>query len=391
MKTLLMLVGGRPIPNALTVIHEEPDTIIAICSKESIKNEWVQLKQVIEKLLPSATIKETSAVDAFDIEAITAICERELLAHLDTEQILNVTAGTSLMTLGAYIAAERCSRLDGASIRCWYLDTAHSSVKSLLGERRDSDIFGLSVEQYINAYNYRLQDAGGYKNYRKRYLQKNWLTFAQRLGKRPQEILLLKQILQELNKPPKKIVKTTEAHNLLQELETVGLIRNLHEEGIYLSFSLSNEQYTFLDGAWLELYVYQEALALDIADSGNNVLWSQEIIDNDPNRVAKSPLLFNDMDVSLTYKAHLVIIECKTGDKGLASQTLDDIVSMSDLLGRGFVIKVLVTSKSSPKDMDEDFKTKARIKGVRLVTLEDLPNVGALIEEQAKKAVQLGR
>jgi len=391
MKTLLMLVGGRPIPNVLPVIHEELDTIIAICSEESIKNEWVQLKQAIKKLLPSVTVKETKAVNAFDIEAITEICEGQLLAHSGRDRILNVTGGTSLMTLGAYIAAEHCSRLNGMPIRCWYLDTAHSRVIPLLGEQRANNIFDLSVEQYITAYNYRLQDSGGYKNYRKRYLQKDWMAFAKRLGKHPQEILLLKQILQELNKPPKKVVKTIEAHAFLQELETIGLVRNLREEGLYLNFSFSSEQRTFLDGAWLELYVYQEALELGIADSDNNVLWSQEIIDNDPDRMAKSPLLFNDMDVSLTYKAHLMIIECKTGDVGLKSQTLDDIVSMSDLLGKGFVIKVLVTSKSSPAGMDEDFKTKARIKGIRLVTLEELSHVGTIIEEQVKKAVQLRR
>lgn len=139
------------------------------------------------------------------------------------------------------------------------------------------------------------------------------------------------------------------------------------------------------------MYVYQEAKSLGIFDSGESVLWSKEIIDNDPNRIAKFPLLFNDMDVAITYKAHLMIVECKTGDAGLEAKTLGDIVSMSDLLGRGFVIKVLVTSQSSPSGLDEDFKTKAKIKGVHLVTLEDLPRVGAILEERSKKAVQTRR
>lgn len=45
MKAQLILVGGRPMPNILTLIHQEPELIIAICSSQSYKRNGLLLKK----------------------------------------------------------------------------------------------------------------------------------------------------------------------------------------------------------------------------------------------------------------------------------------------------------------------------------------------------------
>lgn len=393
MKALLILVGGRPIPNVLTALHEKPETIIAVCSHESFQDEWIQLKQAITNLAPASQIKETPTVDAFDIQGIKETCINAFLMYPKADWVFNVTTATSLMTVGAYMAAEVCINSYKSNIACLFLDTAHSRPISITGEKRDASIFSLEVKQYVGAYNYGLQSANSIKNYESQYLQSDWMAFARRLGKHPEEIALLKQILKSKhNKNIYNITKEIFTHQFLQEMARIGLIRKLREEESSLQFYLSDEQLKFLNGVWLELYVFQEARDIGFFD---DITWSKEIIDNDPNRTAKNPLAFKEIDVAVTHKAHFMIIECKTGDEGLDLKTLDDIVTIADLIGRGFVTKVLVTSKSlsDPQDQTthEGFKTKARVKGIQVLSLEDLPQIGDRLKGQMEKAMSSRR
>ncbi len=404
MKALLILVGGRPLPNILTVIHENPEVIVALCSKESVNREWPDLKQAISRLLPLCPIKELDPVDAFDVITIQKTCEEELLGNCDADWVFNVTTATSLMTLGAYKAADKFREQYGLSIKCWYLNTANTRVIPLVGEGRDDNIFSIKVVQYVTAYNYELQE-GNLKFYRGRYQKDDSLAIAKRLGKNPQEAYLLKQIMneaaekgspkrskdgeEEIFKGGYKIEKCTssEAYSLLEELEAAELLKNLRKDSSGFHFTLSERQYAFLNGAWLELYVYKTAQDLGIF---HDCQWNKEIVDNNPEREAKTALQYNELDVSMTYKAQLLIVECKTGKAGFESKTLDDLVTIADLVGGRFVGKLLVTNKSSSDDIDprkelphNDFLKKAHRKGIYIVTREELPDMDKILFKQA--------
>jgi Domain of unknown function (DUF1887)/CRISPR-associated protein (Cas_Cmr3) len=278
----------------------------------------------------------------------------------------------------------------GASIRCWYLDTANSRVIPLVGEGRDNTIFSITVDQYMAAYNYRLQDGSNLKHHRDRYLKDDWMTFATRLGKNPREASLLKQMISKAAGSPRAVKNVTnsfETSEFLRDLEAIGLVSKLQADERHFHFTLSEEQFKFLDGAWLELYTYQEARRLGLFD---DIQWSKEIIDNDPERTARFPLQYKELDISLTYKAQMIVVECKTGKEGLESKTLDEIVTIADLIGRGFVEKLLVSSHSLPDKMDanqqssqEDFQTKAKRRGVYVVAREKLPLLSDILKKQA--------
>ena len=392
-KAQLILVGGRPVPNILTIIHEKPDIIIALCSKESFVDSWPGLKQAIIKIVPSITIREAEPIDAFAVDAIQQTCEGELLKYPGADWIVNVTSGTSLMTLGAYKAVENCVNTHGLSVKCWYMNTANTRVIPLIGQGTNSDIFSIDVEQYVASYNCGLQDASGTKQYRGRYLQADWMMLAQNWGKNIQEANLVKQIADEAKSSPRmcKFANLSiEMNTLIRTLAAAGLVNKLNENDTGLNFLLSEEQYKFLNGAWLELYVYQEAVSL--GDFFDSVEWSKEIIDNDKKRNDKAPLTFNELDISLIYKAQLIVVECKSGKAGLEAKTLDDIINVTDALGGRFVVKILVTNQKLSDNADEkqkiaykDFHTKAKRKGVYMVEQDQLPKIKTILEDQAKK------
>jgi hypothetical protein len=115
--------------------------------------------------------------------------------------------------------------------------------------------------------------------------------------------------------------------------------------------------------------------------------WNLKVVD-DKNFIEKDTNNRNEIDVALIYKAQLLIVECKTGGRdAFNAETLDWITGVSTPLGGRFVSKILVSSLPLPYETDRSFElfmAKAESRSVFLATREDLPNIGKVLEEQAK-------
>jgi Domain of unknown function (DUF1887) len=398
MKAQLILVGGRPMPNILTLIHQKPELVVAICSVESVKKEWPGLKKAIENLLPSCKIKE-KVVDGYRLEQIEPACESELGKLSQEDWIFNITTATSIMSIGAYRVAARCAHQ--IPIRCWYLDTARSRIISLVGNGADEEIFNLEVDQYAAVYDCRL--IPGSLEEEREYCQQHWLPFTHTLVDNPHSIDLLKEVVKKItNRKPKKedgpkeldIPDTSDAlYTLLTNAFEVGLLGNLKRARGRIFFSISYLQANFLEGPWLEAYVWDEAHKLDMF---SDCRWNQKLVDGKKFTDKDSK---NELDVSMIYKAQLFIMECKSGIKdAFDAEVLYKLDSVANPLGNQFVGKIVVTSQPIPDKNDrtkykkfEGFKEKADERGMLLVTRETLPNIGAMLKQYAQDRIARSR
>ena len=391
-KAQLILVGGRAIPNVLTILHQKPELVVAICSHQSVESDWPGLEKAIRKLHPSCRIFKPEPVDGFDLQEIQQRCEEELLKFPQAHWIFNITTATTIMSIGAYEVARKYS--DKLSVQWYYLNTAGTRVVPFESKKLNEEMYFIKVQQYITAYNYGLREGTNIAHNKDRYQQKDWLSVSMELGKNFDKVALLKKVMQgwggspgkkkDDGEEPAKPYRITEdvSHEMdefLEWLKSVGLLRKIKKDNDSKSVSvtLTEQQYKFLEGAWLELYAYQIVKSLDIFD---NREWNKEIIDNDPDRQEKRVLQYNELDVSMTYKAQLLIIECKAGEAGAKSQTLDDIVNVVDGIGGRFVGKFLVTNQIIPDD--DDFFIKAHNKRIYVVTCKDLPKLEEILREQ---------
>lgn len=385
----LITVGGRPIPNVLTIIYQKPEEIVAICSHESFVKEWPPLKQDIENLLPSSTFKEIN-IDGYDLPQIRAACEDVLRDSPSANWLFNVTAATTVMSIGAYEAAKQYAPT--ISIRCWYLDTAGTRVIPLIGDGEKSEqVFQIEISQYAAACNCRL--VSGSLEDKREFSEQSWLPFAQRLGKNPQYTAPLKDFIKSLSSKPRKEeakvyrkLKLSDAiYEVLVLASEVGLVDDLQREEGFTSLKLSHIQVAFLDGAWLEAYVWDEARKLKIF---SDCQWNQKLVDS-KKPTDKDPK--NELDVSMLYNAQLLVVECKTGDDAFDVQTLYKLDSVANTLGGHFVGRLLVTSLPEPNGKDrnkqrqfEEFKDKADERGITLVTQETLHDISSSLETRAK-------
>ena len=388
-KALLTLFGGRSfLPAALTLIYEKPDIVVAISSKESHR-DLALLQGAIDKYQKkhgfSSTLEKPDGIDAFDVAEIQRVCESVVARHPDMNWIFDVTGATSLMTLAAYEAAKIYSEKLAKPISCRYLNTAQTRVIPLLGESCSEKIFHIDVGDYAAAYSRDL--VPGELEDQRQYSEQEWLPFAQALGKNPQSAALVKLVMSKIaNRPGKQnaelyVMKGLPegAYPLLEEAQQIGLLSQLsRNEDSSISFQLSYLQDKFLNGAWLEAYVWDEASKI-LDETGEGALfddcqWNQKVVDGNSR---------NELDVAVTYKAQLLIAECKTGEKeSFSSETLYKLDSVANIFGGRFVGRLLITSILDKKP-SQDFLAQAKSRRIVVVTGEALPDIATTLKREA--------
>ncbi len=372
---LLLLVGGRAsIPNILTVIHQQPNFVVTVSSWES-NSDLLQFENAVNKILPTCSVKHMNPVDAFEMQEVMDRCEEALKEHRDAHWTFNVTAATTIMSIAAYEVAKK------HQTTCWYINTSKTRIITLVGELGDESIFKIDVLQYVTAYNRELIQ-GDLEEHREQS-ENEWLPFAIKVGKNQRFAELLKLVMLEVGKdkrgrPSKLIMKAyalnnlpLETYQILEEAQHVGLLSDLStDKASGICFRLSYLQDKFLNGAWLEAYVCDEAKKLGIF---HDCQWNQKIVDGNNK---------NELDVAMTYKAQLLIAECKTGEEAFSSETLYQLNAVANMLGNRFVGKMLVTNLPR-KGASKDFEAKRAGLSIVLATAEDLPNIGEILKREA--------
>jgi Domain of unknown function (DUF1887) len=409
-KALLILVGGRIIPNVLTILNEEPDLIVPIISKDEEKN-FERFEKGIRTLFAEKNRSfdwencwdKTFKVEAFNLEDIKGKCLQAIDKYPGSEWIFNITSATTIMSMGAYEAAkERLAQ--GIPISCWYLDTAHNNTVCLTGKERGASIFDISLDDYVAVHNRRLDNRVWQKP--RADIEEQWLPFANFLVEDLKHLdahkILIAKIREEIAER-KKIAKeknlssdvdTTSftfkinptIYDILEKAYAVGLLEDLSKDAENCAFKFSKEQFAFFEGTWLELYVWSKISKLE---AFKDCRWSQHIVDSDISVTTETARYRdrqneNELDVSAIYKAQLFIFECKTGYDAFKSDTIYKLDSVASTFGGGFVSKFLVTSRSQKEIQDEKFEGKVGIRGIKLITQEKLQNIGQIVEEKAK-------
>jgi len=406
-KALLILVGGRIIPNVLTILNEEPNLIVPIISKD--ERNFERFEKGIRTLFAEKNRSfdwencwDTSfRVEAFNLEDIKEKCLQALDKYPCCEWIFNITSATTIMSMGAYEAAKK--RLaQGIPISCWYLDTAHTNIVYLTGKERESSIFDISLDDYVAVHNRRLDNSVWQKP--RADIEEQWLPFAYFMVEDPKHLdahkILIANIKKEIAERKKtakeKILsldvdmtsftfkRDTTIYDLLEKAYAVGLLEELSKDAENCAFKFSKEQFAFFEGTWLELYVWSEISKLE---AFKDCRWSQYIFDSDIPVTIETVRYTdrqNELDVSAMYKAQLFIFECKTGYDAFRSDTIYKLDSIASTFGGGFVSKFLVTSRSQKDIQDDKFEGKVRIRGIKLITQEELRKIGQIVEDKAK-------
>lgn len=409
-RALLILIGGRQTPNVLTAQFLKPDLIVPIASHEAMRpgDTWSKIVPVLKQLCPDGVL-DPIAIDAFDPIRIQAECEKVLANHRDATWWINITCGTTLMSLGVSEAAKKFS---ASSV--WYLDSNHRKVITLQGNPPDGDVFRLTVSDYLTAFQRRP------KHQSTAIPTQESLNLARIFAQRPYYFIEFKKLLhgQKANAllPDQDATLTLPSgEKLVKDMcrmaKAAGLLN-----GYLTGFDSVSIQvvgpglWEFVAGKWLEYLVWDAARKAGCFD---DIRMSVEI----PGQFG-----LNELDLAATVSANLLIAECKTDANPFISKAakdrqaehirsnpgfrpevdasrdsgtayLDKLNSIAGLIGGSFVTKLFICSQRAPDPVKkpwmfkpyESFIGQAKERQIVVITGDQLDRLPALLREQAER------
>lgn len=386
-RALLILVGGRQIPNLLTAQHLKPDFTVPIASYEALaaNREWSRIKPVLDQICPNGVTdpneNDVLRVDAFDLDKIRQACEKALTLHPDAEWVFNITCATTIMSIGAYeVGVKR-------DVSIWYLDTATRRIVTLAGQPPKTDLYNLTVKDYMAAYGRRVEETEMTPT-----LQE--IELAKSLAQQPAEAMLFREALRkgkahEGKHDQPRMVELRSASMAIQGFcdlaQSAGMIdsyRVTAEQTLRCDLP-NNKLWKFMEGRWLEVYAWISAKEAEVFDDFRLSL----CIPTDNPKESSS----NELDLALTYAASLLIAECKCEKDPFKTEHLTKLRAIANMVGGNFVACVFITAQLSsefPGDQNkhgsyEHFCSQARANQVVVVPGEHLSDLSRILLREA--------
>lgn len=409
-RALLILIGGRQTPNVLTAQFLKPDLIVPIASHEAMRpgDTWSKIVPVLKQLCPDGVL-DPIAIDAFHPGQIQTTIEEILGKYANTTWWVNITCGTTLMSLGANEAAKKFPECG-----VWYLDSNHRRVITLQGEPPQGDVFRLSVGEYLTAYHRQPKPARAEVHLTKK------LELAQAFYKEREKLWKFKTLLanQDAARLPKDqfstiTFQTSDLWNfdVCQLAVEARLIRTLTPGFESLTIKVFGRDFwNFVNGGWFEFFVWDAARQAGCFD---DVQMSVEI----PGQFG-----LNELDLAATVSANLLIAECKTDANPFLSKSakekraeirkgtpgrlpdreslaesgtayLDKLNSVSSFLGGSYVTKLFICTSPAPHpgraahDIApyESFIGQAKERQIIVITGDQLHQLPTILREQAER------
>lgn len=372
-KALLLLTGGRGVPDLLVVKHIHPDTIFNITTTQGLKDAN-SLKEFSRSHF-YCDIEVLSTVDPFNEEEIRERCLEALRREPDAEWIMHFTSSPKVVGIYAHDIAR------ALGIPLLFLDTAGEQVVSLIKDYPvdTKELFKATVEEYIGAYG-RTYEIPKSLDYRQN--AESWYPIAQVLAQMPEATqFLLKAVREAPNSgSPLSRKVNIQAEQLVLQLSAVGVLDITTRTADTLECTIrDSDTLEFLKGDWLEVYVWHEATEAGFAD---DCQWGYKIV---VDQKIAATLPSNELDLALTYKARLLIAECKTSKDPFDPFFLDKLYSIANLVGGGYVRQVFVTNCPRPQeksDRFDNFSRQAEVRRISVVTGDQLSSIGALLRQE---------
>jgi hypothetical protein len=386
-KALMVVAGGRGVPDALALLYLKPDLILPITSEEGWEAENAFLD--LARRIPGCSVLDMKHVNAYDLDIGMKACRELCQPYPATEWdwIFTITSAPKILAFAAYeIAKER-------GVPCWFSASQKEKVVSLVKERNvdTKRFFHLSFNEYIKIQGRTCREKGApVPHYRK--IVESWADIAETLALSDETHQLTpifyahkkraNKSLGDAVRDPIPLTSEVEDLPLVKWLVKRGMLRVSRGRSNHTSHRFSSKPAVqFLcTGDWLEVYVWDQINKMKGEDNeksfADECRWGYEI--------PKDRVQY-ELDVALIYRAQLVIAECKTDEQPFRGENnyLRGLDAVADQLGGDYVSKVFVTNRYGKGESYDIFCRQAQQRNIEVVTRERLGKIGEIMKKQA--------
>ncbi len=371
-QTHVILVSAQPPPNITPMLDREiqPENVIM-----AVSGDMKQRADWLDDVLKPRGIRTVrwGIEDPYDYEQMQEFFLNRLADLPAADLALNVTGGTKLMAIAAYHA------FSAASKAIYYVHPESDRLIWLYPTKRDHHNLEnrVKLEHFFMAHGARLLPGNAAFGVREDLFDLSQELVSQ-VDKYQNALKTLNRLIEDrANKRtlrsdpvPREIANRDDFESLVHCFGSRNLVR---WDKNFLLFE-SEEDRFFVNGGWLELYVFRiaghlqrKSLGMQDAGRGLKLIRSRQKAD-----------ALNEFEVAFLADNRLYVIECKTGsftdaESDKAANVLFKLNTLSEQFGGIQAKKMLVSYQELPVSIKQRAATD-RIEicaGTQLQTLED--------------------
>ncbi|GAB4154362.1 MAG: hypothetical protein Fur0021_20810 [Candidatus Promineifilaceae bacterium] len=360
-KIMVSLLGGRPVPNMLAILHLKPDHLYIIVSEDSLGtggNYEKLINALPDSLRPSqlCTVKPYILVET--IQQCEAIADERSSDHV----IVVSASEPKTMGFGAYDVVKKL-RAHGRDVDMCYL--SREGLVWVFREANNVEPVRIGLKDYFASYGWNVTSKPEPDE-----------RFQNLVALLVQNLLTSHHLLCTLRSSDRGKGKRTNRSRLngddfsvlrkIEQLQIVSNVQPIDNDETRWTINSDDEAKFLLTGDWLEFYVYQIASRLKTAQGTplfDECGWGVEDISGN-----------GEIDFAGIVGGQMIIASCKTEDS-IKRTWFEELHSKMEQLGKGMCSALMVSSVSrsnrTEKDL-ENYKKWAQERQIVLVMAEDL-------------------
>lgn len=388
-KALLVVAGGRAVPDVQVLFWVKPQVVRVITSERGwpFKDAFIDIAQSM-----GCQVDVIPGIDAYDLNTCLQACRDACEPYPDTEWDWAFSIGSSPKITG--IAAYEVAKEKGIS--CWHADAQSDRAVSLVKPVTvDTEkFFHLTLDDYMQIQHRTWKLGGPTDTTSYRDSVKKWAGIARELATlNSSETLELLSLLyakgstkecnigKEFDLPQHLVTSPP-----LQLLEGGGLlkIREIGPGETKCRFSSVAAAQFVGTGDWLEFYVWHAVVSSGLADE-QHCQWGCKVEDIG---IDKDSRVDNEFDLMFMYKAQLIVAECKAEQDPFRGRKnhLGKLEAKANALGGSYVSKIFITNQPAMGDGSYPaFEERAKHYKIVVVTAENLPEIGQILKREAER------
>lgn len=390
---LISIVSEQPMPNVMAVLQDKRyfkylDFIVSADKDDpsvydkSFERIYDRLKMFLEK--QERIVTKQRPIYPYSLQEVLKVCQDAVDEHKrqGREVVFNITGGTKVMALAAYLCAQR-NQIEAIYVESrdrrlitlpqtedFFEATAHGIIESKENEF-DEDLFReIDVHSYVELYGRKIAECttrfSEEQIARAKIIAEQYPILRGRLSTLRQAIdqqypQYKAGTIEYFSVKLKNISK--KERTSLRVLATSGALSWEDDQD---KMDCSPEQSKFLKGVWIEVFVFD---ALSSSGRFHDVLANVKLEGSD-----------DEWDVMLTVNAIFAIVECKSDAKHLNTR-LGKIRSVQRDLGGTYARSFFARSADS-KDKEDDVKKQAALYGInKVLNLDEIFDIANIVAE----------
>lgn len=386
-KVRILIMGGRFAPHFLGVVADPPELVEMIVSRDTSEQQIESARKALQAISGLQLSNPPLRIDAYDIQSARVACRKIASKYIGANITFDVTSAPKIPSFAAMDIAREMNQ------RLIYIDSNNGKIITLAPLTNETDVrIQIKLKDYLRCFGRRPELTFN--------LQK--LSISEEIAVKAAEFLAYEneaalEALEVLRRSGQGKGKRTipfektrpvspSAFSVLQHICQLGLIKNLQQdEKGRVRYTIQNDHdFKFLEGAWLELFVYCQANAMIDENQQpffNDVKMSVEIPSNGARK---------EIDVACMFRGQLLLSSCKTGIKAIQTKHLDELRAVSDLVGGDFTTRLFITSQLPPKKENGDqlkkyqiFLEQAKERKIVVVTGDMLCQIQQILKKEA--------